>query len=512
MKHHSITAQEDPDKPAIIMGQGDCVSYGDFRRQANQLCHYFRSVGLKANEHVAVFMENNPTYLVFMMAAIDCGLNVTPISVFLQPEEIEYVVNNCEAKLLLVSSQYAAFAEEIAGKTPHVEHFLMLGGAAPGYEDYERVVSQMPVEAVEYGAAGHFMFYSSGTTGRPKGIAYKGRERHVLEDDPLLAGVRMVLRLSADTVYLSPAPLYHSAPAAGCITGLLSGATIVVMEHFDPEQALALIDRYKATSTQWVPTMFVRLLKLPEAVRRRYDCSSIEAAVHAAAPCSPETKEAMIAWWGDAVVEYWGASEVGVITVITAQEALKRRGSVGRAVRGKIHILDDRQEEVPSGEVGLIFVHTEQTFEYYGEPEKTASSTSKQGWQSIGDTGYLDEDGYLYLSGRKSHMIISGGVNIYPEETENLLVGHPKIMDVAVIGVPNEEFGEEVKAIVQLVDGVDPTPEVEAELINFCRAQVSHVKCPRSVDFVSKLARTPTGKLRKHEIRAPYWQGTGRSI
>ena len=512
MKHHSQTALETPDKPAIIMGRGEVVSYADFHRRTNQIGHYFKSLGLEEGEHVAILMENNPTYLMFLIAAIDCGLLVTPISVFLKPEEIEYIVDNCDAKLLLASAKYTEAAAEVSAKATKVKKFLMMGGSAPGYEDFNAAISAMPDTPIDYGNAGTFMYYSSGTTGRPKGIKYNNPPHHVLEMDETLGSLQVVLQLTPDSIYLSPAPLYHSAPSAGCYGALSSGSTAVVMEKFDPEMALRLIDAHKVTTSQWVPTMFVRLLKLPEETRRAYDCSTLKCAVHAAAPCPPDVKEQMIEWWGDAIMEYWGASETGVVTFVTAPEARAHRGTVGKAVRGKVHILGEDGQDLPPGDIGVIYVEAERKFDYHGEPKKTEESFSKEGWQTVGDTGYLDSEGYLYLAGRKSHMIISGGVNIYPEEIENHLITHDKALDVCVIGVPNEDYGEEVKAIVQLVPGAAASPELEAEMIGFCREAISNVKCPRSIDFVDELPRTPTGKLRKHDIRAPYWEGVGRTI
>ncbi|MCX7620790.1 MAG: AMP-binding protein, partial [Acidimicrobiales bacterium] len=308
-------------------------------------------------------------------------------------------------------------------------------------------------------------------------------------------------------VYLSPAPLYHAAPLRFSMAVHQVGGTVIVMEHFDPEQFLALIESYKVTHTQVVPTMFIRLLKLPEEARKAYDLSSLQVAIHAAAPCPIAVKEKMIEWWGPIIHEYYAGTEGNGLVYCNSEDWLTHKGTVGRALLGKVHIVDEEGNELPPGEEGTIYFESDAQFEYHNDPEKTAASRLPNGWTTLGDVGRLDEDGFLYLTDRKAYMIITGGVNVYPQEAENVLALHPKVQDVAVIGVPNEEFGEEVKAIVEPVDMADAGPELERELIEYCRQHLADVKCPRSVDFRPELPRHPTGKLYKRLLKDEYWQG-----
>jgi long-chain acyl-CoA synthetase len=355
------------------------------------------------------------------------------------------------------------------------------------------------------------MLYSSGTTGRPKGILRPLPEMKPGDPLPIMDFVKAMFRFREGMTYLSPAPLYHSAPQASVSASLRLGSTAIVMERFDPAQFLSLVERYRVTHSQMVPTMFSRLLKLPTDVREAADVSSLETIIHAAAPCPVPVKEQMIEWWGPIIVEYYGATEANGFTFCDSEQWLAHRGTVGKAVLGEVLILDDDGAPSPPGVPGTVWFKGATNFEYWQDPAKTSESIVGDR-STVGDVGYLDEDGYLYLTDRKTYMIISGGVNIYPQETENLLVTHPKVMDAAVIGVPNEDLGEEVKAVVQLMDGVAPGPEVERELIEFCRSQLAHYKCPRTVDFVDELPRLPTGKLYKRLLRDKYWAGHGTAI
>jgi long-chain acyl-CoA synthetase len=318
--------------------------------------------------------------------------------------------------------------------------------------------------------------------------------------------------MSSDSVYLSPAPLYHAAPLRFNMMAITLGGTSIIMEHFDAEEFLKLVEKYKATQSQLVPTMFVRMLKLPDDVRAAYDVSSLKGAIHAAAPCPVDVKAKMIEWWGPILIEYYAGSEGNGVTVSTSQQWLTHRGTVGRAVVGKVKILDENDEERPTGEIGTVYFADAPAFAYHNDPEKTKKAYNEKGWSTLGDVGYLDAEGFLYLTDRKSYMIISGGVNIYPQETENLLITHPKVLDAAVIGVPNEDLGEEVKGVVQPAAGVEPGPELERELIAFCREHLAHFKAPRSIDFVDELPRLPTGKLYKRLLRDRYWQGHTSTI
>jgi long-chain acyl-CoA synthetase len=384
----------------------------------------------------------------------------------------------------------------------------MLDGTAEGYEPYEDAVSGHPTTPIPDQAEGMDMLYSSGTTGRPKGVQLP---LPAADSFPEGSGVtilgQMLYQFDDSSVYLSPAPLYHAAPLRFTMGVHRLGGTVIVMEHFDPEEFLALVERHQVTHTQVVPTMFVRMLKLPEEVRDRYDVSSLKVAIHAAAPCPIPVKEQMIGWWGPKIYEYYAGTEGNGFCQLNSEEWLQHKGSVGKPLLGTLHILDDEGNELGPGEEGTIYFESASEFEYHNDPEKTASSRDPKGrgWSTLGDIGKVDDDGYLYLTDRKAYMIISGGVNIYPQEAENVLTMHPKVLDVAVIGVPNEDFGEEVKAVVQPMDMADAGPDLERELIAFCKEHLADVKCPRSVDFREELPRHPTGKLYKRLLRDEYW-------
>jgi long-chain acyl-CoA synthetase len=318
--------------------------------------------------------------------------------------------------------------------------------------------------------------------------------------------------MNADSIYLSPAPLYHAAPLRFSMMAITLGGTVVIMESFDAEEFLRLVEKHEITQSQLVPTMFVRMLKLPEEIRLRYDVSSLKGAIHAAAPCPIDVKARMIEWWGPILIEYYAGSEGNGVTVSTSQQWLDHRGTVGRAVVGKVRILDENDRELPPGQIGTVYFADAPVFSYHNDPEKTKHAYNANGWSTLGDVGYLDDEGFLYLTDRKSYMIISGGVNIYPQETEDVLITHPDIADVAVFGVPNEEMGEEVKAVVQPHDMARAGKELEAELIVFCRQHLSPIKCPRSIDFEAELPRTPTGKLVKRHLRDKYWPKTAVTV
>ncbi len=507
MMHPRVFAEKTPDKPAYIMAKtGETVTYGQLEEGANRGSQYFMDIGLERRDRIAILMENNVHFLEIVHAAIVAGLHYVTISTHFKSSEIEYIINDSESTIFITSKAQKDIAESLLDKMPRVKHKLMVDGTIPGYDAYEEKVAGYPVTPIPDGVEGRDMLYSSGTTGRPKGVVTRVEETAFGEIHSSAQAMIAICGLDENTVYLSPAPLYHAAPLRFSIWNIRVGATVVVMDKFDAENALAIIEKYKITHSQWVPTMFIRMLKLPEDVRKKYDVSSLKLAVHAAAPCPIEVKEKMIAWWGPILFEYYSGTEGNTFTAIGAEDWLTHQGSVGRCFVGTLHILDDQHNELPPGVPGNIFVEGGNEFEYHKDPEKTAASQSPQGWNSIGDIGYLDEEGFLYLTDRKADMIISGGVNIYPQEAENLLTVHPKVYDVAVFGIPNEEFGEEVKAIVQPVDMNDAGPELEKELIAYCRERLSKIKCPKSIDFNPDLPRTPTGKLLKRTLKDTYWR------
>lgn len=506
--HPYVYAEKTPDKPAYIMAStGKAVTYRELEDRSNQIAQLFRASGLKTGDAIAIFMENNPEFLQICWAAQRSGLYYTAISSRLTAGEVAYIVKDCGAKILFTSDYLSKVAEELVADDliPGVERRVMVGKPAQGYESFDEVVSAMPAQRIADEASGVDMLYSSGTTGRPKGIRLPLPETSIDDAGTLIGLVQLLYSFKEDMVYLSPAPLYHAAPLRYCMAVHRFGGTIIVMEHFDAEEALKLIEKYKVTHSQWVPTMFVRMLKLPDEVRLKYDVSSLKVAIHAAAPCPIPVKEQMIEWWGPVIHEYYAGSEGNGFCALNSEEWLAHKGSVGKPLNAIVHICDENGEEVPPGEPGTIYFESENTFEYYNDPEKTKESRHPKGWTTLGDVGRVDEDGYLYLTDRKAFMIISGGVNIYPQEAENLLITHPKVADVAVIGVPHEEFGEEVKAVVQPADWNEAGPELEAELLEYCKENLSHIKCPRSIDFDEELPRHPTGKLYKRLIRDRYW-------
>jgi long-chain acyl-CoA synthetase len=511
-----VHAATSPDKAALIMAtSGEVVTYRELDERSCRLARLFWDAGLRAGDHAAIFMENHSRYFEVAWAALRSGLYLTPVSSYLTADEAAYVVNDCGARVLVTSAARREVAERIVPDTPGIEVRLMVDtpSAAPGgHEPYDDAVGRYPAAPLDDEPLGDLMFYSSGTTGRPKGIKRPLSGRHAREGSVLLITLLQSLYgVGEDTVYLSPAPLYHAAPLTFSAGVQALGGTVVAMERFDAAQALALIERYRVTHGQFVPTMFVRMLKLPEDERRRHDLSSLRMAVHAAAPCPIPAKEQMIAWWGPVLVEYYAGTEGNGVTFIRSEEWLGHRGSVGRSLGAPLHICDEAGEEVPIGETGLVYFDspTGLPFEYHNDPGKTRGTLHPRNpnWSTLGDVGHLDEDGYLYLTDRRAYMIIAGGVNIYPQEVENALVMHPAVIDVAVFGVPDDDMGEQVKAVVQPAPGVEAGAELELQLIAYCREHLAAVKCPRSIDFAPELPRLPTGKLYKRLLRDRYWEG-----
>jgi fatty-acyl-CoA synthase/long-chain acyl-CoA synthetase len=506
MTHPSIHARNTPDKIAYQMaGTGKAITYRELDELSNQGAQLFRALGLKAGDHVALLMENRLAFMEICWAAQRAGLYYTAISRYLTQEEIDYIVRDCGAKVFITTPKCHEQVKGLVGQ-PNGPLLYMMDEPAPGFRSWDEEAGRQPTTPIADEVAGYDMLYSSGTTGRPKGIKRAFEGNRIDMPNPFLKVLCAdMCGMNADTIYLSPAPLYHAAPLRFNMMATILGGTSIIMEHFDAEEFLRLVEKYKVTQSQLVPTMFVRMLKLPEEVRRRYDVSSLKGAIHAAAPCPVDVKAKMIEWWGPILIEYYAGSEGNGVTVSTSQQWLTHRGTVGRAVVGKVKILDENDQELPPGEIGTVYFADAPVFSYHNDPDKTKRAYNAKGWSTLGDVGYLDAEGFLYLTDRKSYMIISGGVNIYPQETEDVLITHPAVSDVAVFGVPNEEMGEEVKAVVQPHDMAKAGKALEQELILFCRKHLSAIKCPKSIDFEAELPRTPTGKLVKRHLRDRYW-------
>jgi long-chain acyl-CoA synthetase len=515
-------AQEHADRPAFIMAtSGESLSYGELEARSNRLAHLLRAQGLKRLDHYAVFMENNRHYFESCMAGERSALYYTCINAYLSAEEMAYVVNNSESAVLITSAEKLDVARQALVDCPKVRLCLVAGGGT-GFSgqagnaqllDFDEAVAGMPGTPLDEEWLGTAMLYSSGTTGRPKGVLRPLPENPPSQPLPLFQFLNKLWQCEEGMIYLSPAPLYHSAPLANVSLVIRNGGTVIVMEHFDPQHYLALISKHRVTHTQLVPTMFSRMLKLPAEERGKADLSTLKIAIHAAAPCPAQVKADMIDWWGPIIHEYYGATEGLGFTACDSHEWLAHRGTVGKVLLGDIHIFDEQMQPVPKGQPGEIWFKTATPFVYFNDPERTALTRSPDGTMStVGDMGYLDDDNFLHLTDRSTFMIISGGVNIYPQECENLLITHPKVADAAVFGVPNKDLGEEVKAVVQTLPGVVPTPELAAELIEFCRSHLAHMKCPKTVDFTDQLPRLPTGKLYKRTLRDAFWVGHASRI
>ena len=502
-------AASDPERPAVITASGRVVTFAQLEERSCRLAQALFAHGLRPGDHVAVLLPNDDRTHEVAFALQRSGLYYTMVNTHLAADEAAYIVVDCGARTLITSAALAPLATELVARTPDVELRLMTGAtAAEGHTSYDEFVAGSPGDPLDDEVEGSAMLYSSGTTGHPKGIR-RPLSGQPFGSDVVLSGMLGgIMGFAPGGVYLSPAPLYHSAPLVWSMTAQRLGGTVVVMEHFDPERCLALIEQHRVTHAQFVPTMFVRMLKLPEAVRERYDLSSLRSVVHAAAPCPPEVKRRMIEWWGPVIHEYYSGTEGMGMTWITAAEALTHPGSVGKAIWGEVHVCSDDGEDLPVGDDGVVYFAGRTgaaSFQYNHDPEKTRQTFNDKGWATLWDVGHLDEEGYLYLTDRKLFMIVSGGVNIYPQEIEDVLVLHAAVADVAVFGIPDPEMGEEVKAVVQPAPGALPGPELEAEIIAFCRANLSHYKCPRTVDFTDLLPRGENGKLYKKAMREAYW-------
>jgi long-chain acyl-CoA synthetase len=503
-----------PDKPAIIMGgTGEQITYRELEDRSNQLAQLLYSQGLRPGDTVALLAENHPRYFEIYWAALRSGLYLTAINRHLSAAEATYLVNDSGATAFITSALMAPTVKAMLDSIPECDLRLMMDGAEPGFSSYEAAISAHPVTPLEYQPRGDVMLYSSGTTGRPKGIRRTLGSQEITDEN--LMGISMLERglfgMSDSSVYLCPAPMYHSAALQWSAGVHEMGAILVIMEKFEAADFLALIERERVTHTQVVPTMMVRALKLPKQQRLSYDLTSLQCIVHAAAPCPIEVKRQMIDWVGPILSEFYGATEGVGMTYLNSADWLAHPGSVGRPITGIPHVCDDDGNVLPAGEIGVIYFEQETIpFEYHGDPEKTRNSRHPEhpNWSTIGDIGYLDEDNFLFLTDRRGFTIISGGVNIYPAEIESALVMHPKVADVAVFGLPDPEMGEMVQAVVQLVDGIDPSEELAAELRSYAREQLASYKVPRGVDFRDELPRLATGKLYKRGLRDEYLQNS----
>jgi len=505
--HPSVHARSNPDKAAIIVAEtGEAISYGELDAASNRAAQLFRSHGLGHEDVVAFMLENTPHYYGLTWGAQRAGLRYVCISSRLTQDETDYILENSGAQILVVSASLGDAAQQL---TSPIKRFAM-GGNIAGYDSWEDAVGAMPATPVADERAGVDMLYSSGTTGRPKGVRVPLPEDPAIDaSNSLVMLASAVFQINSDSIYLSPAPLYHAAPLRWSMTIHRLGGTVVLMKKFDPEAALSYIEKYHVNASQWVPTHFVRMLKLPEDVRSRYDTSSLKVAIHAAAPCPVPVKQAMIDWWGPVLFEYYAGSEGNGMTFVSSQDWLTHKGTVGRPILGSVHIMgEDNETELGVGEEGCVFFESENVFEYHGDSEKTASSRNSRGWSTLGDVGKVDEEGFLYLTDRKSFMIITGGVNVYPQEIENHLVTHPAVVDVAVVGGPHEDFGEEVIAVIQPANMADAGDALRDELIAYAREKLSGVKIPRRIDFMETLPRHDTGKLYKRLLRDQYWART----
>lgn len=501
-------AKKTPEKPAIILAStGEVLTYGQYEARSNQIAHAYVELGLKQFDRIALIFPNTLEYSTCKGAAERTGLRYVCVNAHLKADEIAYIINDSESAVVIVDESLVNLLQEVRERCPQVRHWLVADSATEhsDFESLAALADPMPTTAIAHERLGTAMLYSSGTTGQPKGILRALNDSHPEDPLPVYVFTDLIFRLAPEMTYLSAAPLYHSAPHSALSGAIRHGATSVVMEKFDAERFLQLVEKYQITTTQVVPTMLSRIMRLPSAVLEQYDRSSLTTVVHGAAPCPPQLKRAVIDVWGPVLYEYYGATEGHGFCRSDSAEWLARPGTVGKAILGEIVILDDDGNECPIGAAGTVWFRGATNFTYNGDPERTAQSQSADGTMStVDDVGYVDDEGYLFLTDRKSHMIISGGVNIYPQEVEDLLLGHPAVDDAAVIGVPDEDFGEQVKALVVPTADQVAGSNLADELIAYCRARMATFKCPRTIDFVTTLPRTPTGKLQKGLLRKQY--------
>ncbi len=508
-KHPRHWARLTPQRPAVIFGgSGAVVTYGELDQRSNRCAHLLRSLGLQRGAHMAILVENHPRFLELAWAAQNAGLYFTPISWRFQLDEIAFILEDCGARVLFASQAQSALTRALQQRIAGLRIFVVDGepsdNQSAATESYEQAIAAFPSTPIADESRGSDMVYSSGSTGRPKGVKQQLPETSIDLPSAMFRVYESRYGWNTDTVYLMPAPLYHSGPLRFAMTMQHVGATLIVMERFDAAAALALCEKYRVTDAHWVPTMLVRILKLSPQERAAHDLSSIKRIIHGAGPCPPEVKRAMIDWVGPILEESYGGTEGNGRTMITSQEWLAHPGSVGRAFVGSIHILDEQGRELPAGETGLVYFAGGPRFEYHGNPERTREAYDAQGRSTLGDIGHLDAEGYLYLTDRRNNLIITGGVNVFPQEIENLLIAHPAVIDVAVFGLPDVEMGEIIQAVVQPRDMAQAGAALEQELIAYCRSKLAHYKAPRRVDFRPQLPRHDTGKIYTRLLKAEY--------
>ncbi len=507
MQHPQYHARNTPEKAAcVIANTGETLSYAELDAASNQLAQLFYSLGLRPGDHIAYQMENSACFLQIAWAAQRSGLIFTPLHSHLRPAEVAYILANSGAQLFICSPRFLETAQQLNRQTLGVRHWFVSSGDADGFANLAREMAAQPSRPLAEQCTGVAMLYSSGTTGQPKGIKPSLPEQAFDELPAIMLGIAGFLGIGSESVYLTPAPLYHAAPMHSVMAAMALGATVVIMDGFDAELSLAAIEKYRVDCSQWVPIMFIRLLKLSAQLRSKYDISSLQFATHAAAPCPESVKRQMIDWWGPIINEYYAASEGIGMTAIDSAQWLAHPGSVGKPLMGEVHIVGDDGEELPVGETGTIYFSGFGDFEYHNEPDKTAGAHHPRGWATVGDMGYVDEEGFLYLADRRDFMIISGGVNIYPQEVESVLIAHPEVADVAVFGLPDEEFGQTVVAVVQAEVGVAADDLLVQRLQRWCRDAISAVKCPRQFFFEAQLPRKDNGKMYKKPLQEKYRQ------
>lgn len=507
LRYPGYHAARSPGRLAVVMAEtGAGLTYAELDGYANRLARLYQSLGLGYGDHVAYMLENRVECPALQWGAHYAGLYYTYLSTRLTTAESLYILQDCDAKLVVLTAKSATqeLLEALSALPRAPQVFVLDPGHWGSARSLQAALAAFSCTALDDAREGSEMLYSSGTTGRPKGVKPQLTGLPLGSTEVIAQQLEKAFAVNPHSVYLSPAPYYHAAPLKWVRGVHVLGGTAVLMERFDPEAALAAIDQYQVTHSQWVPTMFHRLLSLPEASKQRYSLSSQQVVVHAAAPCPIPTKQAMIDWWGPILYEYYGSTEQIGMTMTNTTDWLKHPGTVGRAIYGQLHIVDEHGQELPAGEDGLVYFSDSLPFSYHKDPSKTAEAYNAQGWACVGDIGHLDAEGYLYLTDRKSNMIISGGVNVYPQETENVLLTHPLISDAAVIGIPDSDLGESVHAVVQLHRHEEAGAELAATLSSFCREQLSSIKCPRSFEFRQDLPREPTGKLLKRLLRDEY--------